>query len=408
MAMHCAVAAMPGPNANEVLEYLIETCPACLEKKTPGGETPLMVACKLGRVEFVKILIEAGADQTTRNLKGENIVHATLKDATEVCRLRTLLRLLDSDLRKHLFLQRKNLGEDGTTPLHAWIMANTNASRGLKPRPSVAILKLILEHSEGEELEMLNSAGDTCLHTVIHYNSIHLVKSLLDFNPRLLYRENAVGRTPAELAHDKLTAQVFSATRGQGISADFRGDVTLLRRRPELKFFMSGPSDKKLLESKAEEMQALAGLSDTYDAGELANILSVMGLDNPMGRWGSVDANRMVHVIWDLCRTTMGKTPGERRLVSLNEANDVARRLGESHQASRYFSVNGRRDDDDDDDDEAKSDGEGEENKGTDATDFATSRIGAARRWVLPEREDGTKKDIRKCAECGERHNEYE
>ena len=358
MAIHCAVASIPGPEANEVLEYLMQACPAYLEKKTPDGETPLMVACKLGRVEFVEILIKAGADQTTRSLRGQNIVHTALEGATQVWPLRALLSLLDSDLLKHFFFQRQNLGEDGTTPLHGWIMGHSR----FEPRSSVAIVNLILEHSEGGELEMLNSAGDTCLHTVIHNKSIHLIKLLIDFNPRLLYRENAVGRTPAELAHDALTDQMFSTPPSGPISR---------------------PSD---VLDDVEEMQALTGLSGTYHADELENILSAMGLGSPSEHWGFIKEERAVHVIWDLCKTAMSKNPGKRRLVSLNEANDVARRLGESHQASRYFSVSGRRDHDDDD--EAQSDGEYEENKRTDATDFVISRIREAQAWILPESEE--------------------
>ena len=118
-----------------------------------------------------------------------------------------------------------------------------------------------------------------------------------------------------------------------------------------------------------------------------------MGLDSASGHWGFVKEERAVHVIWDLCKTTIRKNPGKRRLVSLNEANDVARRLGESNQASRYFGVNGRRDDDDDDDDEAQSDGGYEENKRTDATDFVTSRMREAQAWIFPDSEEDLEED---------------
>lgn len=47
-------------------------------------------------------------------------------------------------------------------------------------------------------------------------------------------------------------------------------------------------------------------------------------------------------ILWDLFATTVEKKPSTRRLVSLNEANDVARHLGEQETRSRYFSVNSR------------------------------------------------------------------
>ena len=54
--------------------------------------------------------------------------------------------------------------------------------------------------------------------------------------------------------------------------------------------------------------------------------------------------------------------------MSLNEANDVAKRLGEKHQASRYFSIQAR---DDDDDEEKDGDEEGE---AKDVEDFSVQQ----------------------------------
>ncbi len=58
-------------------------------------------------------------------------------------------------------------------------------------------------------MEMLDGAGNTCLHDAVMRSFTRMVQALVDYRPRLLYRENAVGRTPAEVARDKVTATKF-------------------------------------------------------------------------------------------------------------------------------------------------------------------------------------------------------
>ncbi len=79
----------------------------------------------------------------------------------------------------------------------------------------------------------------------------------------------------------------------------------------------------------------------------------------------------------------MEKNPDRRRLVSLGEANDVAKRLGESYSSSRYFSI------------QARGEDEEEENGEQDpepASDF--SARAAQSRW----------NDQWICSECLKRH----
>ncbi|KAI9171446.1 ankyrin repeat [Paramyrothecium foliicola] len=200
LVIHCAVMATPENRSYELLEYLVETYPQSLEKKTTTGDTPLMIACRLGRLRYVELLLKANADQSTKNANGENIVHAAIAGVPTAHRLRPLLELFDKDLRSHLFQQRNSLQNDGLTPLHAWIIAASggansynNSQAYSERKDAVEVLKLLLEYSQGCELSMLNAAGDTCLHTAIMRAQLALVKAIVDFQPRLLYRENAVG-----------------------------------------------------------------------------------------------------------------------------------------------------------------------------------------------------------------------
>ncbi|KAF4955378.1 hypothetical protein FSARC_11864 [Fusarium sarcochroum] len=359
LVIHCAVLAEPGEDANELLEYLIEACPDFIEKKNSEGDTPLMVACRLGRIDTVKILLAANADQSVRNQKGENILHAAVARNPKALQLRELLDLLDPSLRSHLFLQRKNLNENGTTPLHAWVSQASGVQPDNYPyrysyysvskpyygreKETVRMLKLLLKYSKGEELEMLNGAGDTCLHTAIMFDMIALVQVLVDFKSSLVYRENAVGRTPAELAHDQLTAQKFVMLNKPSLNGQDRV-VDTVNKRPE--DFVHEATIETTAEQSKEDLARL-GLSDTYKPDQASRILSSIGVSKTCSG-NELDNRTIKGVMWDLCRTAMQKHPGHRRLVSLNEANDVAKRLGEKYSASRYFSIQARVDDDED------------------------------------------------------------
>jgi hypothetical protein len=76
----------------------------------------------------------------------------------------------------------------------------------------------------------------------------------------------------------------------------------------------------------------------------------------------------------------MQKYPGNRRLVTLNEANDVAKRLGEKYSASRYFSVQARIEDGEDD---------SEEKENNTTVDYAVKvmNVRLSRAWHVEEEE---------------------
>lgn len=370
--IHCAVLAQPSPGAEELLRYLTETCPAALEKKSTNGDTPLLVACRMGRRKFIEILIEANADQSVKNLNGENIVHATLTKNPVAHQLRGVLDLFDKDLRTHLFSQRKNLAQDGTTPLHTWVYSvsrgntpdfgvyephsryqNNSSASAITNADSckvVETLKVLLEYCNGEHLDALDGAGDTCLHTAIMYERPSLVKVLVDTQPSLLFRENAVGRTPAELAHDlfigsrfKEPAQYYRSYWGEPKHKLLEQDFSA--------FADGGQSKYKTPKDITPVIQSL-GLSGEYEAKEVLSLRGALGVANDVKE--TLSAGVVSYLMWDVCYTSMVNHPDKRRLVSLNEANDVAKRLGETFTKSRYFSIEARRDEDEDEDSETR------------------------------------------------------
>ncbi|KAK3372674.1 hypothetical protein B0H63DRAFT_564053 [Podospora didyma] len=359
--LHLAVMANPTPEASKLISYIIQSHPATLETKNSDGDTPLMTACLFGRTSFVKLLIAAGADQSVRNKFGHNLLHYAVTGLPRADQLEPLLRLLDKDLLPHLFVSRTHLSGNGggMTPLHSFVAATASGSGAAyqtnnkeKDKDSnktwLDVLAVLIRYSNGADLEMLDGAGNTLLHTAVMSASAPLTRALLDACPNLLFRENAVGRTPAEVARDRVTADKFKApsvpriTEGQSTTSNYtyKSASQLVNRSPE-QFLPPHPVAAK--RTAAQEKKLKAAESDTQK-------------------------------VWKVCLEHMEKHPnGKRRLVSLGEANDVAKRLGEQYSSSRYFSIRARGEDDDDDEEEEEEEQDEEEKvkRASDVDDFS-------------------------------------
>ncbi|KAI5862660.1 ankyrin [Durotheca rogersii] len=309
LAIHCVVIRAKEGDANRVLEYLIRVCPASLEAKSAQGYTPLFLACRLGRVEFVKALIDAGADQSVKDKELNTIVHAALRNRPHLIKLRELLNLLDPDLRSHMFLQRNTLSSGGNTPLHYWLReanpliytwdysaySSPNRCLDREKAENVEVLRLILEFSGGAELDILNGSGDTILHTAVILHLPEHIRVILAQNFNLIYRENAVGRTPSEIAYDIWINSRVETAEKVVASSDDGTEITRLKKRCPRDFLENGSKGAKKPRPDRKKLT------------------------------------------WDLFEEHLAKGSAKRRLVSLNEANDVAKRLGERYASQRYF-----------------------------------------------------------------------
>lgn len=424
LLIHCAVLAEPLKEAKELLEYLVETCPIALEKRDSDGNTPLMTACILGRLEAIKTLIAANADQAAKNHKGENVVHLILRNKTTPHRMEPVFALFDQDLLKnHLFQQRKNLQENGNAPIHSWVSRavgveesaftaprsrynhyryNRDNHNSGPPAEVVATLAMLLKYTSGNELELLNGAGDTPLHTAIMKDNLAIVNVLIRHKPELLFRENAVGRTPFEIAQARVTEKQFERPSN-------------LSRRDQDK------SAENLLEAMKVERSKASDSSQTFDAERTAELLQKFGLsrkydsDDLRAIGGSLGINigeddnqrrladeKIPRVMLDLCSTAQKDNSANRRLVSLNEANDVAKRLGEQFVGSRYFTVQSRGEDEEGDEDAE------EEEKKEKKSDFVVGQRESYTSWKtwgsFENPSDDVKEHAHKCKECEHWH----
>ncbi|KAI1847358.1 hypothetical protein JX266_006583 [Neoarthrinium moseri] len=339
LVIHCAVMGPLGDETNRLLAYLIKVCPSSLETKSEQGFTPLFLACLLGRVQFAKTLIDAGANQCVKDTDYKNIVHAALTNlGAPLDKLRELLNLLDPELRSHLFVQRSHLGSGGETPLHMWLTtANPSPNDRYnyswqRDQPenedNVKMLQLLLEFSKGQELGIMNGAGDTVLHSAVLHQLPKHMKVILEQDPKLLYRENSVGRTPVEIAYDRYLSLQVRSPEDVAINANTgRNHMSCASWEPE-----------RFLDFNKKD--------------------------------GSKPTTRK-ELVWQAAQEHLAKFPGKRRLVSLNEANDVAKRLGESYAWQRYRTKKISTDQNDDDVQE-----QGKEEK---ETDFVASQYSSAR-----------------------------
>ncbi|KAL1640615.1 hypothetical protein SLS58_006810 [Diplodia intermedia] len=283
LVLHCAIMAPWNSNTTpKLLEYLVRVLPKTLEAKANStGQTPLHLAFANGRFVTAKKLIAAGADQTCRDSTWNNIIHAVLDSRShKEAELFKMLELVDRRLLESLFTERNS---EAATPLSLWLQWADDSSGN--------VLKHLLSLSPTlAELDMVDGSGDTPLHIVTKNGSTSLMRIIIDRRPELLYREDATGRTPAEMAGDAWTSECFA-------------------KPPQMP---RDPSEQYWYWRQDDGADPVLG--------------------RPSHRFVSDDGDEESITPWELCRERWESDSKagvvKRKLVSLNEANEVARRLG--------------------------------------------------------------------------------
>ncbi|KAL4736293.1 hypothetical protein BDV11DRAFT_211341 [Aspergillus similis] len=211
LVLHCAVLChYKTDELNALVEYLVKTIPECLEVKSLDDYTPLGLAFQTHNLTVAKILIAAGADQTVRCKDGMNLIHLALspKRTREGVTLSDMLSLIDPRLLPSMLTERCSSHQGSLTPLALWMTRHHHNDRNAEHT-----LQTILDLAEPtgqKHLELLDGSGNTALHTAVNELECVALKEFLSRRPDLLYRENAVGTTPAELAENKWIAKMTS------------------------------------------------------------------------------------------------------------------------------------------------------------------------------------------------------
>ena len=316
LAIHCSILGQPTVEAESVLRYLIQAMPDAVEARSVEGFTPLQVAFELYREHAAKLLIHAGADQTCRDKGGRNILHSLLSRAFEreehVNHLKRMLDLIDKRVLPTLFVERST---GSLTPMHYWLKNCRYQFWRTK------VMNILLEYGGGQELSLISGEGDTPLHHSVMGSDYELARIILEHDPALLNRENATGRTPFEMAEDGALAAVCNDP-------------------PPM------PKDHGFAERRAKRY----GLH-SYWAQDVMNRAPHSFVEEPDTRLSAREE------VWKIVQGTKAKLDAEgkskRRLVTLNEASEVARRLAAMKSGKTVH----------DDDDENDSNEEEDEEK---------------------------------------------
>ncbi|KAJ0423554.1 hypothetical protein BJY00DRAFT_321678 [Aspergillus carlsbadensis] len=329
LVLHCAVLSKSTEESKQLVEYLLEHMPHCLEVKSATDYTPLGAAFRSNKLDFAKILIKAGANQAVRCDAGMNLLHLLLQYYSRIREnphYKEMIALIDPRLISSMLVERCACEPGSVTPLALWMASAWGAYSGNQygEDKGVDILRTILDLAESSgqrHLELLDGSGNTPLHNAV--NDLHgkPLRLFLERRPDLLHRENAVGSTPAELAENKWIANVTSNPPAS----------------PEVEpnrywgYYGTNRSACALVNKSPQEYAKKSVQNDTAEG------------------------------IHNLCVEKAAEGAGrKRKLVSLYDANEVAKRLA-LKQRNGGWSYRGRRhrrrgDDDDDDEEEEEQD----------------------------------------------------
>jgi hypothetical protein len=303
LALHIAIMTAPeGDGTTPMFDYLMRTMPGLIEVKDEDGNTALLTALKLRRIGAAQVLIKAGANQVVRDGQGKNALHVILGDqsytkSTKV--LRRTLDLLDSKLISGMLMEKSTDGQGNTSTPLALLLGNyLNAH-------TFEACEIVFEFSGGRDLEILNGAGDYVLHTLVRDSREMMVKQLVDYRPEMLHWENATGMTPMDVAETRYLREVIESP--PKLENRRKGASSIVNR-----------NDSEFLskEIKAKRHPGLAEL-DAFIAGDDGE-----GLEERSTSW------RMNRLLQRLAV----KYKGKRKLVSVLDANEVAKRLALQQQ----------------------------------------------------------------------------
>ena len=218
LVLHCVVLSKTTERSLQLLRHLCKNYPDSISHRSASGLTPLQLAFCLRKTEMVRVLIEAGADQTCRDNLGNNICHSLLmrnfhRSKSEATHVEELLGLIDSRLIVSLCKERTTALPGAATPLARWMYEHFSRSmwEGDRTANLEEFVETILKFSTGEDLDAVNSEGDTPLHAAVRYGAAPELRAMLNCRPELLFRENATGRTPYEMAQESyLSNDVFN------------------------------------------------------------------------------------------------------------------------------------------------------------------------------------------------------
>ncbi|KFZ12569.1 hypothetical protein V501_04148 [Pseudogymnoascus sp. VKM F-4519 (FW-2642)] len=318
LLLHVVVMTTPSeddlPEHMELVKYIATADASLLESRSLGGFTPLHLACTRRSKDVIEALLVLGSKVRSRDATGRNMIHHLICTGersstwTTEWEKRNTLASFFSLFKKRdvteMLLERDILG---FTPFALWQSQCDADSRGDSPHSST-IPETVSSYTEGQHLTIMNSVGDLPLHVAIKQGRPLHVREFLLQNPQTLGRENATGITALELAQQKLQSATV-----EGLKSSARARVSQWRNN---EIYNEGLEAKDWREFKPQE----AASEDSKERMK-AKLLKGNMQDFQAQRW-----------VWEECLEAAERVEADggvlkRRLVSLGEANEVARRM---------------------------------------------------------------------------------
>ena len=249
-ALHYACEPCTSENTPEIARYLVETAEASVNVTgTDDGETPLNLVCLGGHSwELVEwLVLEAGADPSLANRKGELPLHRVLRRYAPLSTIQCLVEHSDPST----FSQRRSF--DGKMPLHIAAMndrpgtveylldqlraqPNQGFSEALNAvdKSNQTPLDVALDQRQPDVVECLVVHGGKalCLDSIrqctsflpIEYAALNdlpkMVKYLVQNDPELLHANLPSGKTPLHCAASRLHVGIVKWLIQEGADAN--------------------------------------------------------------------------------------------------------------------------------------------------------------------------------------------
>lgn len=271
--------------------------PEALNHKSKNGYTPLSIAVLAYQdPPLAKLLIEAGADERARDTHGRNMLHYLLVPVTVYPgkagliptsnpeAFRAMLEPFDKHELAAMLLERCHVpGKISAPPLAYWLYHTCGDIHDIE------ILGTLRSFADDSVLEMIDEAGNLPLHIAVKQGFPPIVGQLISMKPALLHRENAVGITPLELARDLWIQEVVAEPPNLEMP-----DASLIRDEHGYLSVLDRPAKEFVPDKDTEaESEPKPNRRRTYE----------------------------------VCFESAAQYPHKRRLVSLFEANELAKSL---------------------------------------------------------------------------------
>lgn len=296
----------------ELVKYIAGSDASLLESRSLGGFTPLHLACTRRSKDVIAALISMGAKVRSRDATGRNMIHhlicppgdntAWTIESEKKNSFSSFLSLFDKRDVKEMLLERDILGY---TPFAFWQWQGHNKTG--EAANSSTIPEVVSSYTDGQHLTIMNSVGDFPIHVAIKQGRPLHVREFLSQTPQTLGYENATGITALELAQDKLQS---ATVEGLKMTAKSRGRDW----RNQETYTGLVAKDWREFEPKAVKSEDFKGtLKAKLFKGDIQELQA--------HRW-----------VLEECLEVAEKVEAEgaslkRRLVSLGEANEIARRM---------------------------------------------------------------------------------